>query len=77
MAIQYSDAISWNYGPAVEEYYYGFDCTIVSINTKVPIASEFTQAKQVDKETTMHVTRGGLAVDNIDLGVWRQCLLYH
>ncbi|WEL28118.1 Transposase, IS5 family (plasmid) [Haloferax volcanii] len=42
-AIQYNDAVSWNYDPTAEEYYYyGFGCTI---------AAEFTQTKQADQET--------------------------
>ena len=61
--IQYNDATSWNYDPTVEEYYYGFGCTIVSTGAKIPIAAEFTQAKQADQETASasRVTR--IAVD--------------
>jgi len=33
-AIQYNDAVSWNYDPTAEEYYYGFGCTIVSTGVK-------------------------------------------
>ncbi len=62
-AIQYNDAASWNYDPTAEEYYYGFGCTIVSTGAKIPIAAEFTQAKQADQETAMRVTRDALAVD--------------
>jgi hypothetical protein len=47
-AIQHNDAASWNYDPTVEEYYYGFGCTLVSTGPKIPIAAEFTQAKQAD-----------------------------
>jgi len=61
-AIQYNDAASWNYDPTAEEYYYGFGCTIVSTGSKIPIAAEFTQTKQADKETAMRVTRDALAV---------------
>jgi len=61
-AIQHSDATSWNYDPAVEEYYSGFDCALISTE-KIPIAAEFTQAKQADQETEMRVTRDALAVD--------------
>ncbi len=53
-AIQYNDAASWNYDPTAEQYYYGFGCTIVSTGAKIPIAAEFTQAKQADKETAIH-----------------------
>ena len=62
-AIQYNDAASWNYDPTAEEYYYGFGCTIVSTGSKIPIAAEFTQTKQADKETAMRVTRDALAVE--------------
>ncbi len=62
-AIQYNDAASWNYDPTAQEYYYGFGCTIVSTGAKIPIAAEFTQAKQADQETAMRVTRDALAVD--------------
>ena len=62
-AIQYNDAASWNYDPTAEEYYYGFGCTIASTGAKIPIAAEFTQAKQADQETAMRVTRDALAVD--------------
>ena len=62
-AIQYNDAASWNYDPTAEEYYYGFGCTIVSTGAKIPIAVEFTQAKQASQETAMRVTRDALAVE--------------
>ena len=62
-AIQYNDAASWNYDPTAEEYYYGFGRTIVSTGAKIPIAAEFTQAKQASQETAMGVTRDALAVD--------------
>ncbi|MDB2239129.1 transposase [Halorubrum ezzemoulense] len=62
-AIQHNDAASWNYDPTAEEYYYGFGCTLVSTGAKIPIAAEFTQAKQADQETAMRVTRDALAVD--------------
>ncbi len=61
-AIQYNNAASWNYDPTAEEYYYGFGCTIVSTGSKIPIAVEFTQAKQADQETAMRVTGDALAV---------------
>jgi len=61
-AIRYNGAESWNCDPTAEEYYYRFGCTIVSTGSKVPIAAEFTQAKQADKETAMRVTRDALAV---------------
>jgi hypothetical protein len=56
-SIQHTDAASWNYDSTVEGYYYGFgfDCTIVSPGAKIPIAAEFTQAKQADQETAMRV----------------------
>jgi hypothetical protein len=61
-AIQDNDAASWNYDLTTEEYYYGFSCTIVSISSKIPIAAEFTQAKQADQERrcALHVTRSPL-----------------
>jgi len=62
-AIQYNDAASWNYDPIAEEYYYGFGCTIVSTDARIPIAAEFTQAKQADQKMAMRVTRNALAVD--------------
>jgi hypothetical protein len=62
-AIQYNDAASWNYDPTAQEYYYGFGCTIVSTGSKIPIAAEFTQAKQASQETAMRVTRDALAVE--------------
>ena len=62
-AIQYNTAASWNYDPTAEEYYYGFGCTIVSTGSKIPIAAEFTQAKQASQETAMRVTRDALAVE--------------
>ena len=62
-AIQYNDAASWNYDPTTEEHYYGFGCTIVSTGAKIPIAAEFTQAKQASQEVAMRVTRDALAVD--------------
>jgi hypothetical protein len=62
-AIQYNDAASWNYDSTAEEHYYGFGCTIVSTGSKIPIAAEFTQAKQADQETAMRVTRDALAVN--------------
>lgn len=49
-AVQYNDAASWNYDPVVEEYYYGFSCTIVSLG-QIQIAAELTQAKQADQAT--------------------------
>ena len=48
--------------PTAEAYYYGFGLTIVSAGPKIPIAAEFTQAKQAQKETAMRVTRDALAV---------------
>jgi hypothetical protein len=62
-AIQHNDAASWNYDSTAEEYYYGFGCTLVSTGPKIPIAAEFTQAKQADQETVMRVTCDALAVD--------------
>ncbi|WP_458190929.1 transposase [Haladaptatus sp. NG-WS-4] len=62
-AVQYNDAASWNYDPTADEYYYGFGCTIVSTGAKIPIAAEFTQAKQASKDTAMRVTRDALAVE--------------
>mgnify|MGYP000082527056 FL=1 len=62
-AIQYNDAASWNYDPTAEECYYGFGCTIVSNGEKIPIAADFTQAKQADQETAMRVTCDALVVD--------------
>jgi len=62
-AVQYNDAASWNYDPTAEEHYYGFGCTIVSTGTKIPIAAEFTKAKQASQETAMRVTRDALAVE--------------
>ncbi len=50
------------YDPTAEAYYYGFGLTIVSAGPKIPIAAEFTQAKQASKETAMRVTRDALAV---------------
>ena len=53
----------WNYDPTAEEYYYGFDRTLVSTGPEIPIAAEFTQVKQADQEMAMRVTREALAVD--------------
>jgi hypothetical protein len=61
-AIQWNDDASWNYDPTAEDHYYGFGCTIVSTGAKIPIAAEFTQAKQASEETAMRVTRDALAV---------------
>ena len=72
-AIQYNDAASWNYNPTAEEYYYGFGCTIVSTGSKIPIAAEFTQTKQADKETAMRVTSDALAVRH-QCGCWATVL---
>ncbi|EMA13320.1 ISH11-type transposase ISHwa14 [Haloarcula amylolytica JCM 13557] len=62
-AIQHNDYASWNYDSTAEEHYYGFGCTLVSTGPKIPIAAEFTQAKQTDQETAMRVTCDALAVD--------------
>ena len=62
-AIQYNDDASWNYDPTAEEYYYGFGCTIISTGAKIPIATEFTQAKQASQETAMRVACDALAVE--------------
>ena len=62
-AIQWNDDASWNYDSTAEEHYYGFGCTIVSTGAKIPIAAEFTEAKQASEETAMRVTRDALAVD--------------
>ncbi len=51
------------YDPTVEEYYYGYGCTIVSSGSKILIATEFTESKQAPEETVMRVTRDALAVD--------------
>ncbi|WP_255193891.1 transposase [Natronobeatus ordinarius] len=61
-ALAWNDDASWNYDPTAEAYYYGFGLTIVSAGPKIPIAAEFTQAKQASKETAMRVTRDALAV---------------
>jgi len=52
-ALQYNATASWDYDPTVEEYYYGFGCTLVSTGAKIPIAAEFAwllhnSAKHVD-----------------------------
>ena len=39
------------YDPTAKEYYYGYDCTIVSTGSKIPIAAEFTESKQAPEET--------------------------
>jgi len=52
-AIQYNDTASWNYDLTTEQYYYAFGCTIVSTGSNIPIAAEFTQTKQADKETAI------------------------
>lgn len=62
-AIRWNDDASWNYDPTAEEYYYGFGCTIVSTGAKIPIAVEFTEAKQSSEETAMRITRDALAVE--------------
>ncbi len=54
-AIQYNDAALWNYDPTTEEHYYGFGCTVVSAGAKIPIAAEFTQAKQAEDGDARHV----------------------
>ena len=61
-ALAWNDDASWNYDPTAEEYYYGFGLSIVSAGPKIPIAAEFTQAKQASKETAIRVTRDALAV---------------
>ncbi|SEL76041.1 transposase [Haloferax larsenii] len=61
-AIPWNDEASWNYDPTAEDHYYGFGCTIVSTGAKIPIAAEFTPAKQAAEETAMRVTRDALAV---------------
>ena len=48
------------YDPTAQENYYS--CTTVLIESKVPIAAEFTESKQVPEKTAMHVTRDVLAV---------------
>ncbi|MGM0718424.1 MAG: transposase, partial [Halobacteriota archaeon] len=68
-AIKHNDAASWNYNSTAEEYYYGFGCTLVSTGAKIPIAAEFTQAKQADQETGM---LGDSAYDILD---WHDHLL--
>jgi hypothetical protein len=50
------------YDPTDGEYYYGYDCTIVSTGQRIPIAAEFTESKQTPEETAMRVTRDALAV---------------
>ena len=62
--IPWNDDASWNYDPTAEEHYYGFGCTIVSTGAKIPIAAEFTPAKQAPEETAMRVTRDALAVEH-------------
>ena len=61
-AIPWNDDASWNYDSTAEEHYYGFGCTIVSTGAKVPIAAEFTPAKQASEETASasRVTRSPL-----------------
>ena len=58
-AIPWNDDASWSYDSTAEEHYYDFGCTIVSTGAKVPIAAEFTPAKQALEETASasHVTR--------------------
>ena len=55
-AIPWNDDASWNYDSTAEEHYYGFGCTIVSVGAKIPIAAEFTPAKQATEKTAMRVT---------------------
>jgi len=61
-ALAWNNDASSNYDPTDEEFYYVFDLSIVSAGPKIPIAAEFTQAKQASKETGMRVTRDALAV---------------
>jgi Transposase DDE domain. len=53
----------YNCSQQCEEYYYGFGCTIVSAGAKIPVAAEFTQAKQTNQETATRVTRDALTVE--------------
>jgi transposase len=71
-AIQHNNAVSWNYDPTAEEYYYGFGCIIVSTGAKVPIAAEFTQAKQADQETAIWIL-GDSAYDILDRSSEADC----
>jgi hypothetical protein len=64
--IQCNDAASWNYDPTAKEYCHGFGCVIVSTGAKIPIAAEFTQAKQAYQETVRR--------RYTDLDAWRQRL---
>lgn len=61
-AIQYNDEATWNYDSTAEEHYYGFGCVIMSARPKIPIVAEFTQRKQIDAETAIHVTKDAFAV---------------
>ena len=60
--LPWNDDASWNYDSTAEEFYYGFGCTVVTTGPKIPIAAEFTDAKQAKQETAMCVTRDALAV---------------
>ena len=62
-AIPWNDDASWNYDSTAEGHYCSFGCTTVSAGAEIPIAAEFTAAKQASEETAMRVTRDALAVE--------------
>ncbi|WP_227015788.1 hypothetical protein [Haloarcula sp. JP-L23] len=46
-----------NYDATRGEFYYGYGCTLVAVEDNLPIASAFTQTKQIDEATAMRVTK--------------------
>jgi hypothetical protein len=43
-------------------YYIGYGCSVVTTGPELPVATAFTDQKEVDQDTAIRVAQGALAV---------------